>query len=260
MKVTFLGVGAAFSRKNANSNVLVESGPVKLLIDCGSTAPASLIEYGLTLKDVTHMLITHLHADHIGGLEEVAFMTKFVFKNFVKIVSTPSLLHNLWEYSLKGGLEYIEEVPADQTPQTLSHFFDLAEITSPQWFSIDENSPLQIKLIPSNHVKGMESYAIEVKENKPDGQQFFFSGDMKYDPKLIEDKLTDNLYIFHDCQLTDSGERNALGVHASYNQLRQLSESARNKTWLYHYGDDSLPDAQQDGFIGFLKHLQSFSL
>jgi len=46
MKITFLGVGSAFSKKNASSNLLVESGDIRLLVDCGHSAPASIAEYG----------------------------------------------------------------------------------------------------------------------------------------------------------------------------------------------------------------------
>jgi len=85
MKITFLGVGSAFSKKNASSNLLVESGDIRLLVDCGHSAPASIAEYGeeygFGLRDITHIFITHLHADHIGGLEEVAFMRRLVYKD-----------------------------------------------------------------------------------------------------------------------------------------------------------------------------------
>ncbi len=68
MKVTFLGAGSAFSRKHGNSNLLIESGGIKLLIDCSRFCPPTLEEYGLSSSDITHIFISHLHADHIGGL------------------------------------------------------------------------------------------------------------------------------------------------------------------------------------------------
>lgn len=66
--------------------------------------------------------------------------------------------------------------------------------------------------------------------------------------------------IFHDCQLFETGDNNRLGVHASYQQLKQLPDDIRRKMWLYHYGDTPLPNASKDGFAGFVTGFQSFTL
>ncbi len=66
MKLTFLGSSAAFESiaDNYQSNLLLESsGQKKLLIDCGSDARRSLHAVGLSCKDITHVYISHLHAD-----------------------------------------------------------------------------------------------------------------------------------------------------------------------------------------------------
>jgi ribonuclease BN (tRNA processing enzyme) len=262
MKVTFLGVGSAFSRKNGNSNVLVESGNIKLLIDCSRYCPLSLEEYGLSLKDITHIFVTHLHADHISGLEEMAIMTKFVYKQKLTILSTDSLLNLLWEKSMCGGLEYIEQTPGDLTPRTLSDFFILEPVEAQKWNTIGQDSELCIYLHPTNHVKGLESYGLEVVEEYAGGREkrFFFSGDTKFDKDLITHGIQLNSHVFHDCQLFDTGKDNSLAVHASYPQLiRRLPVEMRKHLWLYHYGDTTLPDAESDGFAGFVKKLQSFT-
>jgi ribonuclease BN (tRNA processing enzyme) len=260
MKVTFLGVGSAFSRKNDNSNLLIESGNIKLLIDCARSGPPALEKYGLSLKDVTHIFVTHLHADHVGGLEEAAFMTRLVYKQKLIILSTASLLERLWAHSLSGGLEYIEEIPGNLSPQTLSDFFTLQPVTARQWLTLIENPGLRLYLHPTDHVRGMESYGLEIEE-VPGGREkrFLFSGDTKFDNDLIRHGFQSCSSIFHDCQLFNSGKNNRLGVHASYHQLVQLPAEIRGRMWLYHYGDTRpLPDAKHDGFAGFVTGLQSF--
>jgi ribonuclease BN (tRNA processing enzyme) len=260
MKVTFLGVGSAFSRKNAKSNLLIESGDIKLLIDCACSSPCSLEKCGLSLKDISHVLVTHLHADHINGLEEIALMMKFVYKQKVILLTTDSLLDRLWNYSMRGALEYIEQIPGEATPQTIEDFFILEPVIAQQWFTIGENSGLRLYLNPTNHVKGMESYGLEVEE-PPGGREkrFLFSGDTKFNSDLIMHGVQSCSQIFHDCQLFDTGENNRLGVHASYQQLMQLPAEIRRQMWLYHYGDTQLPDAKSDGFAGFITELQTFT-
>ncbi len=260
MKVTFLGVGSAFSRKNASSNLLIESGNIKLLIDCGRSGPPALEEYGLSLKDVTHVFITHLHADHVGGMEELAFMTRLVYKKKVMLLSTDSLLNRFWNCSLSGGLEYVELTPGEAISQTLNDYFALEPVAAQQWVTVGDNSGLRMYLHPTNHVKGMESYGLEIEE-RPGGKEkrFFFSGDTKFDRAFIMHGYQSCSCIFHDCQIFDAGENNRLGVHTSYNQLLQLPPEVRRHIWLYHYGDISLPDAKGDGFLGFLTRQQSFT-
>lgn len=254
MKTTFLGVGNAYSQKNANSVLLIENDDIKLCIDCGRSTFPSVEEYGLSLKDITHILITHLHNESVGGLEEAAFMTKFVFKFKIKLLATPSMLEHLWNCTLKGGLEYIEELPGDLRPHILADYFDVIELQPDQW---NEISPeLRLFLHPTDHVKGMESYGVEVETNGK--KRFLFSGDTKFSSQWLTNGAAHWSHVFHDCQLADEGENNVLGHHASYNQLLKLQPDIRQKMWLYHYGDEALPDCKKDGFAGFVQHLQSF--
>ena len=259
MKVTFLGVGSAFSRKHGNSNVLVESGDIKLLIDCARSGPPNLEKYGLSMKDLTHLFVTHLHSDHAGGFEEIAFMTRLVYKKKLPMISTASLLDRLWKSSLSGGLEYIELSPGNLTPQTLGDFFTPTPVAVQEWVSVEEGSDLRIYLYPTNHVKGMESYGLAIEE-LPGGEQkrFLFTGDTKFDRDLVMYGIETCALIFHDCQLFNAGKNNELGVHASYEQLLAFPPDIRHRIWLYHYGDSQRPDAESDGFAGFVDKLQAF--
>jgi len=106
-----LGSGSAFCnpRKNYQSNFFVERNGKRLLIDAGMTIQPAILDQGLTLNDFDAMYLTHQHADHIGGVEFIAFSTYFVpiFKKW-KLFGSRDMLKMAWETSLKGGLASIQ--------------------------------------------------------------------------------------------------------------------------------------------------------
>lgn len=110
MKITFLGSGSAFTMSNFQSNILIENDKEKLLFDCGGDIRWSLKENGLSAFDIDGIYLSHLHADHIGGLEYIAFLTYFAktLKGFKKpkLYGHTQLITDLWNHSLKGG-DYI---------------------------------------------------------------------------------------------------------------------------------------------------------
>jgi ribonuclease BN (tRNA processing enzyme) len=44
---------------------LVESGPIRLLLDCGSGISFRLATLGIDWRSITHVALTHFHADHV---------------------------------------------------------------------------------------------------------------------------------------------------------------------------------------------------
>src|SRR5215813_8474415 len=69
MKLTFIGTGSAFTMDNFQSNMLLEDSGKRLLIDAGGDVRFALAKVGLGAKDIDALYISHLHADHIGGIE-----------------------------------------------------------------------------------------------------------------------------------------------------------------------------------------------
>lgn len=56
---------------------LVEAGAVRLLMDCGGGVAHRLAELELPWRGITHLAITHFHADHIGDLATLIFAWKY---------------------------------------------------------------------------------------------------------------------------------------------------------------------------------------
>ena len=112
LSVFFIGTGSAFSKRYFQTNVLVVKGDDHLLIDCGTLCPYALEKnYNLDLKQIDNLLLTHPHADHIGGVEELALVDRYVKKQKCNLVITDDFKNLLWNESLKGGLKVNEEGP-----------------------------------------------------------------------------------------------------------------------------------------------------
>ncbi len=67
--VALLGTGGTMPLPNRYlSSVLVRFGGQRILFDCGEGTQVSLRQLDWGLKDISHVVITHFHADHVAGL------------------------------------------------------------------------------------------------------------------------------------------------------------------------------------------------
>lgn len=244
MKLLFLGAGSGLARTPGNfqSNMLLlaDNGK-KLLIDCGTDIRFSLMQANQLPNDIDDVYISHLHADHIGGLEWFALQRMFVCQNSKPgLIIHEDLVTPLWEHSLSGGLKTLEDQDA-----TLDNFFKVSTVGDNQVFEWEN---LQLRLIKTVHIHSnkvlMPSYGLDIYNNE---KHFFITTDTQFTPELFNEYYQQASIIFHDCEtlLTPSG------VHAHFNQLSSLPPEVKAKMWLYHYNDGALPDPHAQGFRGF---------
>ncbi len=114
MKLQFIGTGSAFTVgvDNHQSNMLLKSRLGRtLLIDCGTDARLALYELELTYRDIDDIYISHLHSDHVGGLEWVAFSTKYDPRCAKPIMYINEFIcEDLWNHVLAGGMAPLQFV------------------------------------------------------------------------------------------------------------------------------------------------------
>lgn len=69
MRITFLGCGDAFgSGGRFNTCFHVDRGGDALLVDCGASSMIAIRRFGIDPNRIGVILLSHLHADHYGGL------------------------------------------------------------------------------------------------------------------------------------------------------------------------------------------------
>jgi hypothetical protein len=97
-----LGVGDTFSEVHYGASLLLQCDGVNLAIDCPDLyrsvlrSAAESSRRSLSLSDIDHMLITHVHGDHMNGLEGVAFFKHFAETKRVKLVTSPEARASIW--------------------------------------------------------------------------------------------------------------------------------------------------------------------
>jgi ribonuclease Z len=68
-ELVFLGTAAAVPSAERGSPALqVARGPDRLLVDCGEGTQRQLMRARLGFRGLNHVLLTHLHLDHVAGL------------------------------------------------------------------------------------------------------------------------------------------------------------------------------------------------
>lgn len=228
LEVVFLGVGSAFATKNYNTNFLLMCGDDHILVDFGMTGPMALRQNcGLSPTDIQCVVPTHVHADHVGGFEQLALMHRFITKTRPNCILSYDLQQNLWNHTLRGGLQYLDG--SDRR-----RFEDYFQVLRPSASGSITYGDLHLKFFPTTHIRtpanedDFLSYAISVND------KVFFSCDTIFDEELfMQHKNCDALFL--DCGLYPTSPDL---VHPSIDQLRSLPETIKRKTWLVHYGDN----------------------
>lgn len=235
----FIGVGSAFTKKNYQNNIIIMKGKDHVLIDCGTLCSLSLHEIGLPITALKNVFLTHIHADHTGGMEELFLMNRFITKTRPDLIIPREFEKMLWNETLKGGSGYSERKKGKYLQ--LADFVNIVRPVPDRSVKIRETLKCDIgglslqfprtRHIPDSAVSWKDavlSYAVIIDK------RVLFTSDTMFDRDLVEgfDNLYHFEYIFHDCQLYTGG------VHSSLEELASLPEAIRKKTILMHYGDN----------------------
>jgi ribonuclease BN (tRNA processing enzyme) len=254
VNLQFLGSGSAFVpiTENFHSNMVIKSDDGGcLMIDCGSDARHSSAAQGLSFRDIDGVYISHLHADHVGGLEWLAFTNYFsVPSRKVKLYVHPSLIDRLWNNVLSGGLQSLEGA----RPACLADFYEVMPITADEQFTWNNINFQMIKTVHSCNGGALApSYGLFFSTKN---KTVFITTDTRFEPEQYNNYFEQADMIFHDC---DVGPHKS-AVHAHFSELITLPEAIKSKMWLYHCSSMKDINPVEHGFQGFAQRGQEFGL
>jgi len=231
MLVHVIGTGDAFSKTRFGSSLLVQAEGGAILIDTPPALSHALRSYHSTmgLDDITTVLITHLHSDHVGGLEQLLFHQRLVRGQKIRILGAPEVLENLWGHTLKGGMGQITS-PLTGKPlaMQMDDYATLVPIKPGERFQATDNLEVQLHLT-KHHIP---TTAVKITETGE--KTFAYSSDTAFSPEIIE--WMDAYVMVHEV-----GAGNGWGAieatHTSLTKLMELPASVREKMYLTHYCD-----------------------
>lgn len=249
MELKFIGTGSAFTTTNFQTNMIIQENGKNLLVDCGTDIKWSLKSEGLSPMDIDAVYVSHAHADHIGGLEYLAFAT-YWSNHKIKLFIHESWVDELWDESLKGGLKGIEG-----KRMHLDDYFDVIKLkdnTEWEWQGVKFNCVQTLHIFAQ--YSQIDSFGLMF--NSEGGERIYFTTDCQFAPETSQKAFYKEAdLIIHDCETAPFMS----GVHAHYDQLKTLPAEVKAKMCLIHYQgnvDNDLEkwsaQAKEDGFIGFV--------
>lgn len=265
MKIHFIGTGSAFTLRNFHTNYLIEQNGKFFLVDAGGDVRLALHKYStpMTYKNIDAFYISHLHADHAGGVEYLGFNCHFdKVRERMQMFINNKLFIQGWQHTWSGGLASVEGKVI-----TLEDCFDITTIRENTKFFWEE---IEFQIVQTVHIMNgfaiVPSYGLMAKD--PTTQKtVYFTTDTQFCPHQMMNFYNHSDLILQDCETTPFKS----GVHSNFLDLVTLPTEIKAKMFLTHYQDNILGEndlvssewetkAKDAGFRGFAQRRTSIEI
>ncbi|HEX6534214.1 MAG TPA: ribonuclease Z [Gemmatimonadaceae bacterium] len=214
MKLVTIGTGtAAPSPSRVNAGYLIEAGGVRLLLDCGSGVVHRMATLGIDWMGITHVAITHFHADHTSDLPTLLFAWRW---GALPPRSAP--------ITIVGplGIDALLSRMAEIFGEGVRHpDFPLAvrEVAPGETVELGDGVALEARKVP--HTEESVAYCVG-----HGGRRVVYTGDTGPDPSLAEWARECDVLLC-ECSLP---EELAIPSHLTPERCAAMAESARPGT------------------------------
>lgn len=220
--LNFLGCGSAFNPILGNTCAYFEDGQNLFLIDCGETVFLELFKKDMIekYKDL-YILITHMHADHVGSLGSLISYSYFVLGKQVTVIHPHENIQRLLDLMGIDRKAYL--------------FKKCESITI---------AGIKVNAVSVKHADDMECYGYIIADS---AETFYYSGDSYEIPETVLDRFLKGEIdkIFQDTAKTVSSHRS----HLPLSELAKIiPENMRGKVFCMHLGCDFSEDIKRMGF------------
>ena len=213
MRLTILGSGDAFSSGGRlPSCYVLEHGEHRLLLECGPAILPALQWANMSTNSFSHIFISHLHGDHMGGLPFVLLDAIFPRrrKEGLTLVGPPGL-----EARFRLACEVFYPRSLEMERAFELNFIELDKEVS------HEVAGLVVTPYEVNHYSGSPSYALRFAIGD---KIFAFSGDAGWSDNVVRAGQDADLYLI-ECYQYDF----QLNMHLDYLTIAKHFDADRCK-------------------------------
>lgn len=217
MEIYVLGIGSALRSEFDNTCFMVNADK-KYLIDCPRDFYKKFMQFGMNANEVHDIILTHLHNDHVGNLDDLLLDAHYIQKTKVNIYTTREIFEKLRERA-KAGV-------TDNEPDKHYCLEDFATLEELSFDKAYENGDIKIDIRANKHDAGIPTIGLKVNKN---GIILGYSSDDSL--RENDNFLWDSDIVFHEAGLTDSQ------IHTYYKKIEQAVKDGKvpkEKLYLIH--------------------------
>ncbi|CEL97001.1 unnamed protein product [Vitrella brassicaformis CCMP3155] len=225
MKVTLLGTGSPQPRADRfGAANLVQHDGTSLLIDAGSGVTQRLAALGVSGRDITAVLLTHMHSDHVIDLYQFIISSWHQGRSKPqRIIGPPGTRAFITELMACWHKERSDRIAFEQRPSTIALDIHIEELhpTEPEPITL---GGLVVQPVVVDHKPIEHAYGFAISTTGEE-ERAVFSGDTRWCGALVEaargcDVLVHEVFIKRAMPVSE-GVRTAATVEAtaSYHTL-----------------------------------------